>query len=212
MDHKVSPYDEWEGQIVERVGELLETTRSDADGIVMAQSWGLGLSAAGAADRIVAASRSVKSVESPLDILRGYPSASKVSDLYDTDQAFGDALGSVFGDSFEYPDFSHRTVGDVIKSALANMVKASHSDAELIAREKGTYSTLTSKSEQVLAGKVLGVTEFHVVLSLGRSAAIVMKSDLSRVPEKGEDVTITFNGDKGLVADPKAQPAIDCGR
>lgn len=306
---------------------------------------------------------------SDIEVLSLYPEKALVSQFYDVtdggDQAFGDALNHIFGDSFEYPNFAHRTIGEVMKMAVnkleqsavgggvkvaqgvepdsrLNTADADHSvqsvrsgktkifevtgfgfdgssdetddrvfwitaqshdevkqavagtnagfhdtidsetdidfhlpadaellkakllefepterkieqsgldqesksemcfavfdidaqknllpyyvtrkqaenaksaiEAEAIARQKGPYAVIDAKIDQSLLGKVLGVTDSHVVLSLGRSAAIVAQSDLSRVPAMGEEATIVFKGGNGLVADMSRFKYADKGR
>lgn len=62
MPNKLSPYAAWEGEIYEHIEEKLEVTRSDAQGIVMAQefamsqAWGMGLNSVDAAKKIMDAS------------------------------------------------------------------------------------------------------------------------------------------------------------
>lgn len=47
-------------------------------------------------------------------------------------------------------------------------------------------------------GKILGVTDQHVVVSLGRSALIVDKRDVDRVPAVEDNVKLAFAGGKGV--------------
>lgn len=51
---------------------------------------------------------------------------------------------------------------------------------------------------QTCHGPVLGVTDHHVVQSLGKIAIIHEKSSLDRVPEKGDVLTISYDGRGGL--------------
>jgi hypothetical protein len=76
-------------------------------------------------------------------------------------------------------------------------------DAEKIAGEKGEFSHVDPSIDQRYSGKIMGLTDSHVVQSLGRTAAIYSKSDLTRVPAIGEDVLITFKGGKGAVVTAK---------
>lgn len=46
------------------------------------------------------------------NVLDGYPASSPVSELYDVDAQFREALNGLIPD-FEYPDYSHRTVGEI---------------------------------------------------------------------------------------------------
>ena len=74
------------------------------------------------------------------------------------------------------------------------------------------YAFINAKTDQSFLGKVLAVTDLHVVLSLGRSVGILSKSDLSRVPAMGEDATIVFKDGQGLVADAARFKSADKGR
>lgn len=363
-------YSEWERLIVEQIAEQLEATNADAQGIVMgqafamAQAWGLGLGVVDASNKVLVAATVVEpakvTTENPLDILRSYPAQALVSEFYDVtddgDKAFGNALIHIFGDSFEYPDFSHRTVGAVVKMALALEVGSpakqqprpdmcfqfnpagepgkyvvavkrgesgcfkttyderdpekaqalvhlmnrklgvsaeevgcmevgsmfgwnvpgaqldsglkpksvgrhlcvdghefadtesnwsgdgqfppfavfyidaqknllpyyltrkqaeiaeSGLEAEAIAQDKGPYVFIDANRDRSLLGKVLAVTGSHVVLSLGRSAAIVAQSDLNRVPAMGENVSVVFKGGMGSVSGLVLDSTVDRGR
>lgn len=45
-----------------------------------------------------------------------YSPDPKVSELYDEDDDFASALNDLIGPDFEYPDWSHKTVGEVLES------------------------------------------------------------------------------------------------
>ena len=47
--------------------------------------------------------------------LKRYTASDRVSDLYDGDEEFANALHDLIGPSFEYPDWSHKTVGEILK-------------------------------------------------------------------------------------------------
>lgn len=48
-------------------------------------------------------------------------------------------------------------------------------------------------------GKVLGLTDLHVVQNLGMNAVIHIKANLDRIPEKDEMVNINYAGGLGVV-------------
>lgn len=54
------------------------------------------------------------------------------------------------------------------------------------------------------AGKILGVTNFHVVQNLGRIAIIFKKSELDHIPAKDELVTIDYKNGRATVNQTKA--------
>lgn len=87
----------------------------------------------------------------------------------------------------------------------------SATEAERIASQKGEFGYADLTADRPIFGRVMGVTEEHVVLSLGRSATILEKSDLSRVPAKDEDVTIAVRDGRAIVADQRANE-VDHGR
>jgi hypothetical protein len=145
----------------------------------------------------------------PIDVLREYPSDLLVSELYESDEEFSMALRSLFGDAFEYPDFSHRTVGHTVKLGMVKLNKRSHEQAEGIACQKESFVV---QQDQTLLGKVMGLTDLHVVVSLGRSAAILSNANLSRIPQHGEEITIAFKDGKGFVSEPVPEKSLQIGR
>lgn len=98
----------------------------------------------------------------------------------------------------EVKDFSK--CGDVAKQA-----RASELEAQVIAGTKESFVAVNAVNDQVLSGKVMGITDLHLVLSLGRSAAILLQSDLSRVPAMGEHAEVVFKNGRGVVSDPKGK-------
>ena len=80
----------------------------------------------------------------------------------------------------------------------SNVELQSHINAEAIASGKGTFGDVDAGKDQLIIGRVMGVTAGHVVVSVGRSATIISRSDLDLVPAKGDDVTISFKGGKGM--------------
>ncbi len=47
--------------------------------------------------------------------LDGYSSYLLVEDLYDEDEDFASALNNLLGPDFEYPDWSHKTIKEVLE-------------------------------------------------------------------------------------------------
>ena len=93
---------------------------------------------------------------------------------------------------------------DVIHAALDGDVQLgseSLREAKKIASDKGVFTLVEPRLDQVIQiAKVIGLTEHHAVLSLGRSAAIIALSDLDRVPLAGEMVGVVFKAGKGVVS------------
>lgn len=70
------------------------------------------------------------------------------------------------------------------------------------AQEIGKHKELVIQADPAMGnkyeGKILGVTDQHVVVSLGRSALIVNKRDVDRVPAVEDNVKLAFAGGKGV--------------
>lgn len=81
--------------------------------------------------------------------------------------------------------------------------------AQKIASEKASFEQADSSIDKAYSGKVMGVTDCHVVLSLGRTALIVAQSDLDRVPVKDEEVSVTFKDGKGMVQPGKERDGVE---
>lgn len=62
------------------------------------------------------------------EVLAGYDAAAKVSDLYDSDHTFASALLDLVGSGFEYPDYSHLTVRQVLARHPDAYKEAAHED------------------------------------------------------------------------------------
>lgn len=145
-----------------------------------------------------------------LEALSGWPASALVSELYDTDPEFAASLRGVLGASFEYPDFAHRTVEQVVRAGeRALRSKESRIEAEVIAAIKGSVHEWDPAKSQVLQGKVMAITHEHLVLSLGRRAAILALCDLDQVPKQGTMVEIAWEQGRGaLVPQPAVQASI----
>lgn len=78
-------------------------------------------------------------------------------------------------------------------------MSASLTDAATIATQKESYTVADPSVDRRHEGKVLGVTDQHVVLSIGRSAVVLAQADIDKVPAKGDDVVVNFTGGKGSV-------------
>ncbi|HJV75091.1 MAG TPA: hypothetical protein VJ654_12775 [Noviherbaspirillum sp.] len=258
---------------------------------------------------------------SALEILRSYPSDTKVADLYDQDKEFATALNDLFPGSFEYPDFSWRKIGDIVKAVekagIAQSVESvpahvlndryadtvngdnvaaydalelhgvrdlndpghpdgtqcevddqnpqfysvyahlrdggvdcvgdfsdpvravgyaaelqrkyhyglhafsepikqlchefalSTADAARIASEKAAFNHVDPSVSQTYAGKVMGISDHHLVLSLGRNAAIFEKAIINGVENlmPGNEVAIAVNDGKAQVVPEKEKEA-----
>lgn len=91
---------------------------------------------------------------------------------------------------------------DAIKNS-SNDVSDSHDksykDAEKIASEKGKLTVFDTSKNQSHQGKLIGVTDHHAVISLGRSAFIIERGPIN-IGDLGQNLKITFNGPKTSIA------------
>jgi hypothetical protein len=70
--------------------------------------------------------------------------------------------------------------------------------AQEIGKQKELVIEVDPAKGNKYEGKILGVTDHHVVVSLGRSALIVNKRDVDRVPAVEDNVKLAFAGGKGV--------------
>lgn len=78
-------------------------------------------------------------------------------------------------------------------------------DAQVIAFSNGLPSSVVDTEDRLrllVTAKVVGLTDRHVVMGLGRSALICAQTDLDRDVVKGELVSVVFEGGKGRVSPP----------
>lgn len=61
------------------------------------------------------AHRNIETQEYARKVLARYANNERVSDLYDEEEAFGNALHTLIGPGFEYTDWAHKTVGEILK-------------------------------------------------------------------------------------------------
>lgn len=70
----------------------------------------------------------------------------------------------------------------------------SYGEAEEIAVSKLSWSLVDGNESKTFDGKIMGVTDNHVVQSLGKTAVIHHKHNLDRVPAKDDVLTIAYDG------------------
>lgn len=100
---------------------------------------------------------------------------------------------------------------NIMSAGTKTSVPQSLSAAEKIAANKKDYSIIDISVNQTFTAKVTAVTTHHVVLSLGRSAAIIALSSLNKIPIKSDEVTILIKEGKGILIHPK-QKCLDKGQ
>lgn len=153
---------------------------------------------------------------SPLGVaLEGYDGNATVEDLYGEDEAFASALIQHIP-GFEYPDFSHKTVGEIrrlaerqyqekmqqgqapassdsLQAKLGNAevarILSSH-DEDVDPSKISHYATVDGLAEKVRSSGCWGIGETFVC-PLGESRYIIMKQI---APSSCEMMTITQNG------------------
>lgn len=146
-----------------------------------------------------------------LDELRSWPPHARVSELYDTEDEFATALRGVYGDLFEYPDHSHKSVAQVVKDCegLVRLAKSAFA-AEEIAQSKSAFRHLDTNVDERLEGKVMALTSDHAVVSLGRTAAILPLQALNRIPAPNENVSLKWQHGQAILS-PWPNKAVEQG-
>lgn len=81
----------------------------------------------------------------------------------------------------------------------------SYSEAEEIAGERDGWLLAHGNEARIYEGRVLGVTEHHVVQSLGKTAVIHHKANLDRVPETDDVLSINYDGAGRGAVEPKVE-------
>lgn len=99
----------------------------------------------------------------------------------------------------------------VSRNVSISEMSASLTDAATIATQKESYTVADPSVDRRHEGKVLGVTDQHVVLSIGRAAVVLAQEDIDKVPAIGDDVVVKFAGGKGSVELVKGKE-VDQGR
>ena len=94
-----------------------------------------------------------------------------------------------------------RLTGCELTTEVSEDEKNQSRDAALkIAEERGFFNGICSPANGYsYCGKILGLTDHHVVQSLGRHAIIYAKSQLSPVPAVGQEVTVKVHNGRGRV-------------
>lgn len=130
-----------------------------------------------------------------------------------------DEVSSVLDSEFEEDREETLTVQSIELDELTGVAPTSHGidpqkeleKAVKIANEKESFAFLRNLADQSYSGKVMGLTELHVVLSLGRTALIITQADIDKVPSMDDDVVVKFAGGKGVVLSVKNKE-VDLGR
>lgn len=89
---------------------------------------------------------------------------------------------------------------EIAVNAVSSPSHQSFEEAQIIACKDVLAEPLLGSKfyRQTCHGPVLGVTDHHVVQSLGKTAIIHEKNSLDRIPEKGDVLTISYDGRGGL--------------
>lgn len=97
------------------------------------------------------------------------------------------------------------------EAAQRSICQHSLHEAKVIAFSNGLPSSVVDAQTpcKYAAAKVVGLTERHAVLGLGRSAIICSQGDLDREVAKGEVVSVAFEGGKGRVSPPAQARAVE---
>lgn len=120
--------------------------------------------------------------------------SDKISEHYDNDPIFADAINAIIP-NFEYPDWSHRTIGQAIHSVRPKMDQpAILTGAQAAMVEDG----------KIYVGSVVSNNGAVLVHDLGRKTLVAHQLDkLNRVPAPGSTVRIEYSGGRGEVSEAK---------
>lgn len=91
-------------------------------------------------------------------VLSQYSSDDKVADLYDHDQEFSGAMIDLFSPGFEYPDYSHLTIGQALAKARRS------GEGSMSATIEGICTRLLDSEEHAVESAVPGIAEEAVEL------------------------------------------------
>lgn len=140
------------------------------------------------------------SLSTSLSVFASFQSQLSVGDLYDTEPGLASALRNIFGESFEYPDFSHRDMGAVLRLGVRR-VQDSLTQATVIAKTKVAFEVIDLSDDRLLEGVVMGRTPTHLVMSLGSRAAILEFGGCPvQEPRVGEHLSVRVrDGQKTVV-------------
>lgn len=130
---------------------------------------------------------------SELDV-HGTPQFGRADD-YGVDSAFGKAKALLHQAGYEWGGKDLRGCNDLVM----DMGEGSLHDALIVAKTKANQELACLSDGYEYEGPIMGVTNSHTVQSLGRMAVLHKNADLDRVPVKGEDVHIGYQGGKGIV-------------
>ena len=90
---------------------------------------------------------------------------------------------------------SKRALGDIyIDVQKAAKTQLSLINAKALAVDKEACELPGFEVKKIFAGHVIGVCDLHIVQSLGRTAAVHLKANLSRIVGMGEMITVTYDG------------------
>lgn len=104
-----------------------------------------------------------------LKVVRSYPDDQVVSDLYEHDDAFADALNDLFPGTFEYPDFSHRKVSEVVRMAEKNQERFEFTDAFSDAKYSfKTIEEMMSKCDELGSSRFLVVRQDDTFIQVNK--------------------------------------------
>ena len=116
------------------------------------------------------------------------------------------AYAAELSEKYHYPAVDYSVQGEKVRDAI---MMSSH-QAEMAASKKPEFRHVDPSVNQTYTGRVMHLTDHHVVLSLGRTAAILERSMF----KTGEsiapfaDLTVDVNGGKAQVIPEKQKSAV----
>ena len=94
---------------------------------------------------------------------------------------------------------------NLLMNSTGDRLERSVREAMKLAEGKLDVIVASTKCNRVSSGKIIGVTDMHVVQSIGRIAVVYSKAMLDVSPRKDEEVTIDFKNGYGAVIHEKKQ-------
>lgn len=129
-----------------------------------------------------------------------FPAADKISQHYDSNPYFADAINTITR-NFEYPDWSHRSVGDALQSALRHIDQSAGTAAGQVLA--GSRHAIVQDGT-VYVGSIISNDGRVVVQDTGRKTSVAHQLDkLNQSPAPGNRVRIEYSGGRGEVSEAK---------
>lgn len=116
-------------------------------------------------------------------------------------QGFADELFRVWSNSHPSTKIVALHANEEVEKMIRHALQKQHEQSLVVAKELASHKDkcILAEDGKSYDGKILGVTDFHVVQDLGLTAGIHNKMNLDHVPGKDEWVKIKYEGGCGIV-------------